>query len=72
MDRWRGKVAIVTGASAGIGVEIVKQLVDEGVLVNTHTFLGLVDFGNPASGCRFSPEGRTHREASQGTGRQER
>ncbi|KAJ3642954.1 hypothetical protein Zmor_025699 [Zophobas morio] len=33
MDRWRGKVAIVTGASAGIGVEIVKQLVDEGVLV---------------------------------------
>lgn len=33
MEKWRGKVAIVTGASAGVGVDIVKQLVEEGVIV---------------------------------------
>lgn len=33
MDRWKGKVAIVTGTSAGIGVAIVEQLVEAGVIV---------------------------------------
>ncbi|XP_076181385.1 farnesol dehydrogenase-like [Ptiloglossa arizonensis] len=33
MDRWVGKVAIVTGASAGIGLVIAKSLVDHGVKV---------------------------------------
>jgi len=33
LDRWRGKVAIVTGASAGIGAATVERLVEEGLQV---------------------------------------
>ncbi|XP_016321039.1 dehydrogenase/reductase SDR family member 11-like [Sinocyclocheilus anshuiensis] len=33
MDRWRGRVALVTGASVGIGAEIAKSLVQHGMKV---------------------------------------
>ena len=33
MERWEGKVALVTGASAGFGESIAKRLVEHGMKV---------------------------------------
>lgn len=34
MEKWKGKVAIVTGASDGIGAAIVLKLIQEGLIVS--------------------------------------
>lgn len=33
MEKWNGKIAVVTGASAGIGTSLVRSLVNHGVNV---------------------------------------
>lgn len=33
MNKWKNKIAIVTGASSGIGAEIARVLVENGMIV---------------------------------------
>lgn len=34
MERWKGKVAVVTGASGGVGTAVVQHLIKEGLTVS--------------------------------------
>lgn len=61
MDKWKGKVACVSGASAGIGANITKTLADAGMTViglgrriePIQVCVYFVYFAISKSNCRF-------------------
>lgn len=46
MDKWKGKVVVVTGASAGIGASIALELANKGMIViGLARRVGLIEVG---------------------------
>lgn len=57
MERWASKVAVVTGASAGIGMAIARALVREGMVVvglaRRKAKMEVIDLGSKILKTRF-------------------
>ena len=57
MDIYRGKIALVTGASSGIGSVTAKRLVSHGLKVLSHVrFISYFVFWYLVDSCRSSVE----------------
>ena len=56
MDRWKGKVALVTGASSGIGYDTAKELARSGMkVIGCSRSTGKIEVLIYAIGIRHEP-----------------